>query len=147
MKKKSTFGMPGLIAQLRNVVDGQWPAALLLYRLLYRWSNVPTKLTRNKREWIAMSREDWAREAGLSASEMKNRALPHLRKYTFVAIRAMKLGNVKLLWMSLDPDELESHKTPWDMYEHKLNGGAVIGAKKIPSYPYKKPQNHKAKKL
>lgn len=138
MKKKSTFGVPGLFAQLRNAVDGQWPAALLLYRLIYRWQNVSTKLVRLGREWLAMPREDWAREAGLSISEMKNRALPHLRKYPFVKIRAMKLGDVKLLWMSVDLDELEKHKTPWDMYEHKLNGGAVIGAKKVASYPYKK---------
>ena len=138
MKKKSTFGVPGLFAQFRNAVDGQWPAALLLYRLVYRWTNVSTKLVRHKREWIAMSREDWAREAGLSISEMKNRALPHLRKHPFVTIRAMKLGDVKLLWMSVDLDELEKHKTPWDMYEHKFHGGTVVGAKKVAAYPYKK---------
>lgn len=144
-KKKSTFGVPGLFAQLRNAVDGQWPAALLLYRVVYRWANVPNKLQRLKRDWIAMSREDWAREAGLSISEMKNRALPHLRKHPFIKIRAMKLGDVKLLWISLDLDELEKHKTPWDMYEHKLNGGTVIGAKKVQSYPYKKKPGQSAK--
>lgn len=51
------------------------------------------------------------------------------------------MGDVKLLWISVDLDELEKHKTPWDMYEHKFNGGAVIGAKKVQSYPYKKKSN------
>jgi len=136
--KKKTFGVPGLYAQCRNAVDGDWAAALLLYRLVYRWGHVSKKLVRNGREWIGMPREDWAREAGLSLSEMKNRALPRLRKYPFVTIRAMKLGGVKILWMSLDPETLEEHKTPWDFYEHQLNGGTVIGAKKLPAYPYKK---------
>ncbi|MGY3332964.1 hypothetical protein ACVILI_005981 [Mesorhizobium sp. USDA 4775] len=137
-KNKSTFGVPGMLAQLRNSVDGQLPAALLLYRVVYRWANVANKLERLGREWIAMSRENWAREAGLSVSEMKNRALPHLRKYQFIKIRAMKLGDVKLLWISLDVDELEKCQTPWDMYEPQLNGAKIIGAKKVPAYPYKK---------
>ena len=57
-KKKSTFGVPGLFAQFRNAVDGQWPAALLLYRLHYRWTNVPKKLERLGRVWIAMPRDE-----------------------------------------------------------------------------------------
>src|SRR5450755_3453189 len=96
-KVKSNFGEPGPFAMARNQAGGDWAAAVLLYRLKWRWQ-MEKKLNRLGKEWIAMSRSDWAREAGLSEGEMKNRALPKLRKRQFVKIRAMKLGSQKLLW-------------------------------------------------
>jgi hypothetical protein len=137
-QKKASFGYPGAYAVTRNQAGGDWAAGLLLYRLIYRWRTVVKKLYRHGREWIAMSRIDWAREAGLSEAEMKNRALPKLRKLSFVKIRAMKVGKDKRLWMSLDWDLLEQGTTPWDMYEPVLNGAKGPGYEKEPgNYPYK----------
>ena len=68
---KSNFGLPGLYALARNRADGDWAAGLLLFRLMWRW-RAKNKLHRLGKDWIAMSRSDWAREAGLSEAEMKN---------------------------------------------------------------------------
>lgn len=132
---KANFGLPGLYALARNRAGGDWAAGLLLYRLMWRW-RMEHKLERLGKQWVAMSRDDWAREAGLSSGEMKNRALPNLRKQAFVTIRGMKLGNRKLLWMHLDESAAYEGTTPWDMYDGSLNG-KVIGDHKVP-YPYQK---------
>jgi hypothetical protein len=137
-KKKTTFGFPGSYAIARNQAGGDWAAGLLLYRIKYRFLTVKKKLIRGSREWIAVSRADWAREAGLSEAEMKNRALPKLRKQQFVTIKQMKLGADKRLWVNLDWDKLDEWTTPWDTHEHLLNGGLGIGYEKPPgNYPYK----------
>jgi len=139
------FGVPGAIAVTRNQVGGDWAAALLLYRLKWRWQ-MKKKLVRLNREWVAMSRSDWAREAGLSEGEMKNRALPILRKCNFVVIRAMMLKETKLLWMSLDLSELESSTLDFETHNHLLNGGKPPGYEKPKgNYPYKKQDDWLAK--
>jgi hypothetical protein len=136
--KRRAFGLPGAYAIARNQAGGDWAAGLLLYRILYRFRFVEKKLERNGRKWVAMSRADWAREAGLSEAEMKNRALPKLRQQQFVTIRAMKVGKDKRLWVSVDWEMLEEWTTPWDIHEHLLNGGSGIGFEKPPgNYPYK----------
>lgn len=132
-KRKNNFGLPGLYALARNRAGGDWAAGLLLYRLMWRWK-MKSKLSRLNKEWIAMSRSDWAREAGLSEAEMKNRALPNLRKRPFVFIRAMKLGEKKLLWMSLDESEAFENTSDWEYHEALLKGG-VLGHHPMP-YPY-----------
>lgn len=137
-KTPNPFGTPGAFAVARNQVGGDWAAAALLFRLKWRW-RMEKKLTRLGREWIAMSRKDWAQEAGLSEGEMKNRALPKLRKCGFVRIRAMKLGSVKLLWMHLDEVELSNWLNDWDTHTAVLNGHMPFGYEKPPgNYPYKK---------
>ena len=89
----TNFGKPGAFAVARNQAGRDIVAAALLYRLKWYFDpkNNFKKLTRFDKEWIAMSRSDWATEAGLSESEMKDRALPRLRKQQFVTIRQMKL--------------------------------------------------------
>jgi hypothetical protein len=131
--KKTNFGMPGYFALARNRAGGDWAAGLLLYRLMWRW-RMSNKLERLGKQWVAMSRSDWARECGLSESEMKNRALPNLRKQSFVTIRAMKLGNKKLLWMHLDEAQAYQDTLPFDMHEVLLNG-KILGHHAVP-YPY-----------
>ena len=144
MKKKvqklSSWGQPGALSMCRNQVGGDICAAALLYRLKYRWERTEKKLVRFGKEWLAMSRSDWATEAGLSEGEMKNRALPKLRKTNFVEIRQMKLNpsGPKLLWMHLDAMEIFESTTPWDMYELSLDVSKeskwLWGSKK--TYPY-----------
>src|SRR5947209_7436847 len=119
--KTTTYGNPGAFAMARNQAGCDWAAGLLLYRLKFRWGQ-EIKLKRHNKEWVAMSRGDWAREAGLSESEMKNRALPKLRKCQFVTIRPMKLGAVKLLWMSLDLAKLHEGTTDDETHQMLLNG-------------------------
>jgi hypothetical protein len=129
---KCNFGLPGLYALARNRAGGDMAAGLLLFRLMWRWRG-KIKLSRLGREWIAMSRSDWARESGLSEAEMKNRALPKLRKQPFVTIRAMKLGNKKLLWMSLDEAVAYQCTNDWEGAEALFNN-TMIGHD--PKYPY-----------
>lgn len=131
-----SFGKPGAFALSRNQAGGDWAAGLLLFRLKFRWQS-KKKLERFGKEWIAMSRSDWAREAGLSEGEMKNRALPILRKRPFVTIRAMRLGNRKLLWMSLDETALHEATKSDDLNDALLNGSVPPGYEKpAKSYPY-----------
>ena len=140
-KKTQDWGMPGAFAMARNQVGGDICAAALLFRLKYRWDHCKKKLERHGNEWVAMSRSNWAREAGLSEGEMKNRALPRLRKCGFVDIRQMKLtpDGPKLLWMRLDEGALYDETEPWDMYEPKLNGMKGIGNEGWKSaYAYKR---------
>jgi hypothetical protein len=129
---KNNFGLPGPYALARNRAGGDMAAGLLLYRIMWRW-RMKKKLLRLGREWIAMSRSDWAREAGLSEAEMKNRALPKLRKQPFVRIRAMKLGTKKLLWISLDEAEAYQCTNDWEASEALFNN-TMIGHD--PKYPY-----------
>ena len=88
-----------------------------------------------------MSREDWAREAGLSIGEMKNRALPKLRKCQCVTIRAMRLGDKKLLWMSITPEDLHEAKMETEVFEGLLEGAHYPGYEDFHQhYPYKLPK-------
>lgn len=138
--KKSSFGFPGEFAIARNQVGGDICAAALLYRLKYRW-RLKKKLERFGKEWIAMSRRDWAREAGLTFGEIKNRALPKIRNCGFVEVRAMKItpGGKKLVWMSLDVAEMQASMMPSDMYESfHLEGMSTVSAKCEKTYPYSK---------
>jgi hypothetical protein len=146
MKKNNgsstVFGNPGAFAVARNQAGGDIMAAALLFRLkfYFRPEAKIKKLERFDKEWIAMSRSDWAREAGLSECEMKNRALPRLRKRQFVTIRQMKLSHKgpKMLCMSLDLEKLHEWTDPHDTFENILNGMTGPGYEKPPhAYPYK----------
>jgi hypothetical protein len=137
---------PGHFAICRNLTGGDWAAAALLQRIvglwLYREKKGTKFLNRMGMEWIAMSRDDWALSAGLTPSEMKNRALPRLKqKCSFVTTRQMKLDPSKpetLLWISLDWDEMQKSLTPWDMHEAKMNGQGIFA--KEDSYPFNAPK-------
>lgn len=88
-----------------------------------------------------MSREEWARSAGLTEAETKNRALKILRDLcsSFLQIRTMKLkpsDKNNQIWVSLDWEIMQAEITPWDMYEPLLNGQGI--AQKQAKYPYKK---------
>jgi hypothetical protein len=133
---------PRQLAICRNLAGGDLAAGVLLYRMVGLWKVRPTKLERLGREWLALSREDWARSAGLTVAETKNRALPRLRHECggFLLIRTMKLkpsDKNNMIWISIDWEELQQSITPWDMYEPLLNGQGV--AAKTLKYPYKKP--------
>jgi len=91
-----------------------------------------------------MSRASWARTAGLTESELKNRALPKLRSHCaeFLEIRAMKAtpDSPKTLWVSLDWEGIHKAIKPWDMYELELNKMGFGFGNKGNTYPYKKPR-------
>ncbi len=145
-KEPLSWGAPGALAVARNQADGDWAAGMFLYRIKFRWQ-MKKKLQRNGLEWVAMSRENWARESGLTFGEFKNRALPKLRKWPFVTIRSMKLkpDGPKLLWVHLDYHWLDLHTTPFDM--HPLHTGMVgITGKEWTDYPYKHEKDWKPKK-
>jgi|GEM_PF-4012347 len=89
------------------------------------------KKQRFGKEWLYMSRASWARTAGLTESELKNRALPKLRSHCaeFLEIRAMKAtpDSPKTLWVSLDWEGIHKAIKPWDMYELELNKMGHVG--------------------
>lgn len=141
-KPKHNFGQPGGFAVARNQAGGDWAAAVLLYRVKYRFREGTKKLERHSKEWIAMSRKDWANEAGLSDGEMRNRALPKLRKRQFITIRQMKItpSGPKLLWISLDQTKLNEWTDPVDTFEAQLSGS-------LPGIPKKGFGKHPKKKV
>lgn len=136
---KEAFTWPSQLAICRNLAGGDLAAGVLLYRIVGLWQFRKKRLERFDREWLAMSRDDWARSAGLSLSELKNRALPLIKKHCgdFVAIRPMRLtpNGVNLVWISLNPDNMPANITPWDMHEAELNGHGIFP--KAKPYPYK----------
>ena len=83
---------PGLLAVCRNVASTDLAAAVLLYRIIGLWHWRKKKTQRFGKDWLYMARASWARTAGLTEAEMKNRALPRLRSHCgeFLEIRAMK---------------------------------------------------------
>jgi hypothetical protein len=140
VKKQPDFGTPGAFAVARDQAGGDICAAALLYRIKHFFNpeNSIKKLERFDREWIAMSRDEWARSAGLTLAEMKNRALPHIKKLSFVAARAMRLTpkGPKKMWISLDLVGMHAATTPSDMIEHFPAGEKWLGSHQLPAYPY-----------
>ncbi|RUP10308.1 hypothetical protein [Hyphomicrobium sp.] len=123
--KKPYKAVPGELGVCRAVAGGSLAAGVLLYRIYGLWRVQQSKLTRFNREWIANSRQDWGTKAGLTFSEIKNTALPSLRKYCsdFLQIRQCKVHHdgPKLLWISLDVDAfreaMQNSKNHWEMEE------------------------------
>jgi hypothetical protein len=122
--KKPAFGKPGPLAIARHQAGGNLAAGMLLHQLKYYFGAgyKGSTLSRDGREWIAMSREQWARESGLSVGQMKNAALKHLRASPFVRIEQWKLKYTgpKLLWISLDVKALATAGLPTEMLPEKL---------------------------
>jgi len=151
MKKKKASGgkgteawepAPGLLAVCRNVAATDLVAAVFLYRVVGLWIWRKKKKERFGKEWLYMSRAAWARTAGLTESELKNRALPKLKSHCaeFLEIRSMKAtpDAKKTLWVSLDWEMLCRAIKPWDMYELELNKMGIGFGDKAGTYPYKK---------
>jgi hypothetical protein len=143
-KKTGGWTAPGEVALCRKVSGGDMAAGILLHRIAVLWKLRKKKLERFGREWLAMSRADWARSAGLSEAEMKDRALPRLKKAcaAFIEVRPMRLtpDSPNILWISLDPQGMANavmgdSSLPWDMYEMALNGLGIYA--KAVKYPYK----------
>jgi len=103
-KHKARLGMPGELARCRAIVGGDALGGMLLYRMVYLYREINPKLKRNGKEYLALSRDDLALSAGLSLSELKNRALPRLKKYAseIVEVQAMGNGKDKKLWFAVD---------------------------------------------
>ena len=142
--KGSGWTAPGEVALCRKVAGGDMAAGILLHRVAVLWKLRKNKLERFSKEWLAMSRDDWARSAGLSEAEMKDRALPRLKKSCagFIDVRPMRVtpDSPNLLWISLDPAGMADavmgdNSMPWDMYEMALNGLGIYP--KSAKYPYK----------
>lgn len=121
MKKKPKPKAPGgfqvtpsELAICVALAGGNLPAGTLLYRIMGLWRVRKKKLSRQDREWLAMSRDDWATSAGLTIGQLKNAALPKLKQHCsgFLNIRPMKLAfdKPKQLWISLNPTALEEAK-------------------------------------
>jgi hypothetical protein len=137
--KKNYYGKPGAVAVSRVQAGGDWAAGMLLYRVKFHFKEGKKQLERFEKLWVAMPRSAWALEAGLTESEMKNRALPKLRKRQFIEVRGMKLrpNGPKLLWISLDLGKLSQWTDPEDMVWPILNGAGIGMKQPTVSYSYK----------
>jgi hypothetical protein len=125
-------GMPGMFAISRLLSNGDWRTAALLLRLEYRWRQT-NKLIRNEREWIAESSSDWGKGSGLTASEMKNGALPGIKNLGFVIVEHWKIkahDKVKVLWLHLDVELLAQtrHQLNDAIMNVKSDGGHLMQA-------------------
>jgi len=125
-KPKENFApRPSQLARCRMMAGGDVIAGILLYRIMGLWSQYKAKLKRGGEEWIAMSRVNWARSSGLTESELKNRALPRLKKSCgqFLTFKTMRLSPVSpnMLWISVN--ELAAEDCFEVEYEAKLDGG------------------------
>lgn len=139
-EKDEKWIAPGRLAICRNLAGGSLAAGVLLYRIAGLWAFREKKLERFNMKWIAMSRAEWARSAGLSLNEYDRVAMRGLKKHCseFVTVRTMKLtrdGDNKV-WISLDAEAMADAMTPWDMYEPMLNGKGIYP--KAKKYPPKK---------
>lgn len=134
------WAAPGEYALCRNLAGGDMAAGVLLHRVVVLWKLRKKKLKRGGQEWLAFSREDWARTAGLSEGEFKNRALPRLRAEcsSFLEVTQARIvpTGPKLLWVSIDVEAMAGAAMPWDMYEMALNGLGLM--QKKAKYPYAK---------
>ena len=104
-KRKAKMNAPSELARCRAIVGGDMAAATLIYRMAYLFRTINPKMTRNGREWLAMSRADLAMSAcGLTEYEMNHRALPRVKKYAsnIVEIQAQGNGGDKKLWFIVD---------------------------------------------
>lgn len=97
---------PGALARCRHIAGGDLRAAVLLYRIAGLWDGINPKLRLpgGSREYLAMTQADWATVAGLSESELKNYALPVLKKYAFpiVQFEVHGRGPSKKTWVHFD---------------------------------------------
>lgn len=118
--KKQTI-RPGHYARARALAGNDMAAGLLLYRIDGLWRFVKNKLQRHGDDWIAMSRSDWAKSSGLTINELKDRALPRLKKHCghFVQFKTMRLDPTKpnLLWVSYN-----------DFFAHSLYEDLALGS-------------------
>ncbi len=130
-KTQSKLSAPGELARCRAHVGGDWRAGMLLYRIAHLWRALETKMKRGGREYIAMSRADWAMSAGLTDSELIKYALPRLRKYShsIVTIEAMGSGKDKKLWVSLDT---AGYREAMDIAGYELKIAAHIAPISLP---------------
>jgi hypothetical protein len=111
-KIKPTQQFETVIAIARREAGGNIYTGLLLYRAKYYFTPQykGKMLERDGREWIAKSREDWAREAGaLTEAEIKT-ARKLLGEREFIRIEQKKLSYMhpKALWISLDVKALDA---------------------------------------
>lgn len=112
-KGKRDWSMPNYLAQYRLLAGGDLRAAVLLYRIAQVWFGMTKSgkmLRRFGRNWIAMSRAEWARSSGLKTSEIKNYAIPLLKKHCseFLEFRPMRVRHdgPNLLWVSVDEERM-----------------------------------------
>lgn len=128
---------PSQYAVCRTLAGNDAIAGILLYRIVGLWTYRETKkikrLSRLGREWIAMSRSEWAFSAGLTEAEMKGRALPRLKKScaSFLVIRSMKLSPLhpKTLWVSLDWDAMQDAVPLMELAFDLMNGFGISSKK------------------
>jgi hypothetical protein len=119
---------PNLNALCRKLAGGDMAAGLLLAHVLFEWRNRKHKLERNCLDWLAHTREAWAGAAGLTLYELKDRALPRLKRecHEFLTIKAQGHGPAKKLWISVDDaalrEAIQLHpEASWEAFWDKVN--------------------------
>lgn len=132
-KTKARLAAPGELARCRIAAGGDWRAGAFLYRIAFLWRAINPKLNRHGKEWLAMTREEWATASGLGWSEFVNYGLPLLRKHgqIYVEIRSMGRGGDKKIWVSLDQPAFHSALTEagFEIKTYEQNGLSLLDPK------------------
>lgn len=140
-------GKAGALAICRYQCEGHWQAALLLYWIKWRWQK-KNKITRKNKEWVFAPAENWAREAGLSDGEYKNKALPTLKRLGIIEVRAWIFAGKKQTWINYKPEvllnEFHSEYSFYEMRRKEEFQQLSIGITN--DYVKKKPNFSKKKK-
>lgn len=140
-------GKAGALAICRYQCEGHWQAAMLLFWIKWRWQKKNKPPKRNK-EWIVASAQYWAKEAGLSYGEYKNKALPTLKRLGIIEVGTWKYSGKRQTWIHLKLDELKNEfNEEYEFYEMRRQSDfeqLSIGIKK--NYVKKKPNFSKKKK-
>ncbi|MBB4632925.1 hypothetical protein [Sphingosinicella soli] len=105
-KQQARLSAPSLWARCRAIAAGDWRAGTLLYRIAYLWETTPNKMTLpgGSREYLALTQADWCSSTGLEPSELKNYAVPRLKKYAshIVQFAPHGRGAGKQTWVHFD---------------------------------------------
>jgi hypothetical protein len=124
---------PGIEALCQCLAGGNMAAGRLLFTIRHLWITRKKKFQRAGKDWLVFSRDEWALAAGLTEAQLKNNALPRLRKYVndCVGVKAMKTRNdgPKKLGIRLDVELLDEQLKglageSWDILKVIVKHGA-----------------------
>ena len=132
-KQQARLSAPSRWARCRAIAGGDWRAGTLLYRIAYLWETTPNKMTLpgSNREGIALTQADWGSSTGLEPSELKNYAIPRLKKYAshIVQFASHGRGASKKTWVHFDDT---AFRAALDEAGYELKVAANEG---LPLYP------------
>lgn len=81
----------GTAALCRITAGGSMAAGVLFHALLELWLDTPRKVQREERDWLFLSSAELQKLSGLTKFELRDRAIPHLKKCPFFEIKTGRI--------------------------------------------------------